>query len=162
VECCDCGRRLAEPRSELAGYLSQRIQNVFFPGSLHLLIGDDLPGIAVSGTQSQDILAAQCCNRSLQDGAASSCTLADLPRQLRSNPDIGRLTHKVKSMMNTFLRDKNNGWRLLQLHRQPLPQGFIEHRIARGIREVRDQNRALLAWDQPLAFVEKESNADRH
>ena len=62
----------------------------------------------------------------------------------RGKPRVRRSAHQTKHVLNSFVGDKNNGWRLRQLHCQPLPKRLIKHWIARRIREVGDDNGVLL------------------
>src|SRR5436305_14777494 len=62
----DCGQRFADPCSELSRNFAQCIQDVFFPGNLNLLLIQDAAGLAVFGSQAQDVLASKACDRGLQ------------------------------------------------------------------------------------------------
>ena len=83
----DGGQRLAQPGPDLNRNSAQRIQDLFFPSRLRLLLSEHLSGAAVPGAQPQNVLASEACNRAFQNrGAAGS--LADLPRDLRSEPRL--------------------------------------------------------------------------
>src|SRR3954469_19598086 len=77
----DGGERFTNFGSELDRDLTQSIQYIF-DLCLRLLLIEDLAGTAVLCSQSQHILAAESCNRAIQDCSAPGA-LADFLRDLQ-------------------------------------------------------------------------------
>ena len=95
----DGGQRLAQPGPDLNRNPAERIQDLFLPSRLRLLLAQNVSGAAVPGAQPQDILASEACNRAFQNrGAAGS--LADLLRDLRSEPRLGRPVHQTQCLLD--------------------------------------------------------------
>ena len=63
----DGSERFADPCPEHAGNLSQRLEDIFFPCDLHLLLVEDVAGTAVRGAQAQHVLAAHPGHRPVED-----------------------------------------------------------------------------------------------
>lgn len=82
----------ANSRPEAAGNASQRIQDLFFPGRLRLLLIDHISGAAILRLQAQDVLAAQIRNRTFKDSGAAGA-LANLLRNFRRKACIWPLAH---------------------------------------------------------------------
>ena len=138
----DGGQRLAQPGPDLNRNSAQRIQDLFFPSCLRLLLREDISGAAVSGAQPQDVLASEPRNRAFQNRGAAGA-LADLPGDLRSEPRLGRPVHQAQYLLDALVRDESEERGLFQLHGQPLAKRLIEHRIAGLILEFPQNNRVL-------------------
>jgi hypothetical protein len=66
---------------------------------------------------------------SLQDSGARGA-LTDLPSELRGQPRGRWPAHQTQDTLDALFGDKAQKWGLLKLHRQALPQGTVEDRIA--------------------------------
>ena len=62
----DGRERFADARPERAGDLAQRVQDLFLPRRLHLLLVEDVAGAAVLGAQAQHVLASEAGNRAFE------------------------------------------------------------------------------------------------
>src|ERR1051325_7401538 len=93
----DSGERFAHPDSELAGNLAQSIKDILSPGSLCLLLVEDITGTAGLRLQAQTILASQPSNRAIENRGTPG-SLADFARDFRSQPGIFRLTHQSQRL----------------------------------------------------------------
>src|SRR5580692_9475294 len=76
-----CGQRFANPDSELASDLTERVEDVLSPCSVDLLLIEGISCVAALGAQAQHILAPEACDGAFQNRGAGS-SLADLARDL--------------------------------------------------------------------------------
>src|SRR3954454_13374804 len=139
----DSGKRFSDPGSELAGNLAQSVHDILSLGRLGLLLVEDITGIAGLRLQAQHVLASQACDGALQNRGAPG-SLADFPRDFRSEPRSFRLTHQSQRLQDLLVPNQTEERRLLKLYQQPLAQRVVEHRIACLIIEIR-QNDGVLA-----------------
>ena len=73
--------------------------------------------------------------------AALAVSFADVPGQFRSQRRIGGLAHQAQSLPDPLIGDKAEERRLAELHRQPLPQHAVEHRVAGRVAEIGKDDR---------------------
>ena len=146
----DGGERFAHPRSKPSRHLTERAQNIFFPRRLCLLVGEDVPGRAVGCVQPEDVLTAKRRNRSLQDRRAARPNAHD-PRNVGGQSCIRRLVHQWQRSSDAFVGDEAEERRLLKLYRQSLPQRVVEHRVARRVGEIRQDDVSLWSASLPEA-----------
>ena len=149
----DGGERFADSRSEAARNLTECAQDLFLPRRLRLLVGEDVAGRAVLRAQSEDVLTAEARDRAFQDGGARG-PHADVLRDLGSQPRIRRLVHQTQRSSDPFVGDEAEERRLLQLHRQSLPQRLVEHRIACLVGEIGEDDRVLVGEFRGAVEVE--------
>ena len=136
-------QRFAHPGSEFTRDLTERIQDVFSPRRLDLLLIQNASGVAVPGAQAQHILAAKAGDRAFQNcGACGS--LADLLSEFRSQPRLFRLSHQRQLLLDLPVRNQAEERRLLKLHGQSLAQRVVEHRVTGLVLEIREDNRVLV------------------
>ena len=136
-------QRLAGARAKGAGHSTERADHVLFAGDLRLLRVEELSRPAIGSPQSQDILTANTGNRSVKNRCATA-SLTDLQRDLRGQFRIGRLAHQRERLANALIGKHAQERRLLKLDGQALPEGVVEHRIARRIGEVAQDDRVGL------------------
>ena len=70
--------------------------------------------------------------------------LADFAGQLAREPRVLGLRHQGQRLRHALIGEQVQKRRLLQLRRQPLPQRAVEHRIARGVREIGEHDGVFL------------------
>ena len=75
--------------------------------------------------------------------AALAGSLADLPRDLRREPRLGRPIHETQYLLGLLVRNESEKRGLFQLHGQPLPKRLVKDRIARLVFEFGQDNRVL-------------------
>ena len=56
---------------------------------------------------------------------------------------VGAMAHQPQRLTDALIRDQAEERRLLQLHRQTLPQGVVEHRVAGGVHEIGETSVAV-------------------
>ena len=101
-------QRLADARSESAGDLAERVQNLFLLGHLDLFFIENVPVPAVLRAEAQYILTADGCKRTLQHGCtAAPC--ANLLSDFRREFCIGRLLHQRQHLADTLGRKSGSG-----------------------------------------------------
>ena len=147
---------LAEP----GGHAAERIQYFFTTGGLRLLFIQNLAIAAVLGPQPQHILAAQRVDAPFQHGGAGRAH-ANLLRQGGSQPSILRLRHQRQSPLNSLIGQQAENRRLLQLDRQPLPQGSVKYGVARGVDEIGQHQHVPLAEFRRGMQVPEASGGER-
>ena len=81
---------------------AERAEHVFLARNLRLLRIEDLSGLAIGRPQPQDVLIAETGNRSLDDGGTAA-SLADLQRDRRRQPRIGRQAHHRDHAANALI-----------------------------------------------------------
>ena len=136
-------QRFADPGSEFARDLTERVQDIFSPRHLHLLLIDSVSSVAVPRAQAQDILASKAGDRAFQNHGACR-SLADLLRHIRRQPRLFRLSHQRQLLLDLPVRNQAEERRLLKLHGQSLAQRVVKHRVAGLVLEIREDNRVLL------------------
>ena len=115
--CLDRREGLSDARPERTCHSAERAEHVFLAGNLRLLRIENLPRPAIGRPQPQDVLVAETGNRSLDDGGAAA-SLADLQRDGRRQPRIGRLAHHRDHAANALIGQHVEERRLLQLDDQ--------------------------------------------
>ena len=138
-----CGQRFAEPDSQLSSHLAQRAKDVLFLGRLRLLFGEHVPVPAVLCAQTQNVLASKACDGAFQNRGASG-PLTDVSGDSRSQACIHGPAHQRQHALDLPVCQQAQKRRLLQLDRQTLTQGVVEHRIAGLIHEVGKHNGVLI------------------
>ena len=79
--------------SREASDLAQSIEDILSPGGLRLLLIEEITRIAGFRSQTQNILASKASNRAFENRGAPG-SLADFPRDFRSQPRIFRPRHQ--------------------------------------------------------------------
>jgi hypothetical protein len=136
----DRGQRFTYTRAKTDRDLTERAEHVFLAVGLRLLIGEHVAGAAVPGAQSDDVLTAKACDRSLDHRSARgphAHALRDRGRQAR----VGRLVHQQKRSPHAVVGDQVEERRLPELYRESLPQRLVEHRIAGRVVELGEHER---------------------
>src|SRR5581483_35518 len=137
------GERFAGPRPELPRKFRDRIQDLLFLCCSHLLIVNDLVGSATLCPQAHYVLSSETCYRSLQNGRASG-PLADFARKRRTQRRVNGLPHEPQCLSDPLIRDQTEKRRLLQLHRQALPECPIENGVTRLIHKLSKHDRVFI------------------
>jgi len=70
----------------------------------------------------------------------AACSLANFPGNFRSESYVGRPTHHAQRLPDLILGNEAEKGRLLELHRQALPQRAVEDRIARRVLKIGEDN----------------------
>src|ERR1039457_2112030 len=138
----DRGKRFADPGSEFTGNLAQGVQDVFLSCRLRLLLIEDVSGAAVHGAQPEYILAPEPGNRAFQDGGAGGA-LANLLRDLRSEPRVRRPAHQTQRLVDAPLGHQREEWRLFKLYSQPLAKRPVKQGIACRVGESGEEDGVL-------------------
>ena len=156
----DGGERFAHSRPEPARNLTQCAEDIFLSCRLRLLVGENVAGGAVRRAQSEDVLTAEARDRSFQHGGAP-CPDAHALRNVGSQSRIRRLVHQWQRSSDALLRDQAEERRLLELHRESLPQRFVEHRIAGRVGELGEHDRVLVGQRRGAAAVDRARDGGR-
>ena len=131
----DHRKGLSGPCPERTCHSADRAEHVFLAGHLRLLRIENLARPAIGRPQPQDVLVAETGNRALDDGGTAA-PLADLQRDRRREPRIGRLAHHRDHAANALIGEDVKERGLPQLDGQAQREGVIEHRIAGRVGEV--------------------------
>src|SRR5688500_1466226 len=99
--------------------LTERAQDIFLTPCLRLLVGEDVAGRATRRAQAKDVLPAERCDRSFEDGGAGGPD-AYLLRYLASQWRIHPLVHQGQGSANAVVGNEAEERRLLQLDCEPL------------------------------------------
>ena len=114
-----------------------------FRAAVELLLVEEISGSAVLGAETEHVLAAEARNRSRDDRGASSPD-AEVARNIVGQSRAGGLPHQLERLADAFLRHDAQKRRLLELHREPLAQRFVEHRVAGRVREIGEDDGVLV------------------
>jgi hypothetical protein len=82
--------------------LAKRIENVLFSHHLHQFLSKNISRATIFRAQSQHILAAEACNRTVENGRTCS-SLADFSGDLWSESGIGWLAHQPQYLLNAIV-----------------------------------------------------------
>ena len=138
----------------LRGGLVQGRKHVLFARCSLLLLCQRVTGAAVLSFEAQNILAPQIRNRAVDDSSALR-PLTEFPRNFRAELGVGRLAHQAQGLLDALFGDEaEEGW-LFKLHRQPLPERAVKHRIARRVRKVGEDDGVLVGRRVRLVGVEQ-------
>jgi hypothetical protein len=90
--------------------------------------------------------------------------LRDFARHLTSDPFVRRPVHQAQHVADSIVREHLDERRLLQRDGQRHLQRAIEHRLARRVHEVREQDRVLLGQRirAPSAERREEHDSGHH
>jgi hypothetical protein len=97
---------------------------------------------AIDRPERQKVLGTNPGNRTIEHRGTRR-PFADLSRNCRRQLCIDRLAHQTEGLLDLLVRDNAEKGRLFQLHGEPLPQCAVEHRVTRGIDEIREHYRVL-------------------
>ena len=126
---------LSGPRPERTCHSAERAEHVFLPDTCDCCVSSTSPDRQSVARSPRTCLVTETGNRSLDDSGAAA-PLADLQRDSRREPRVGRLAHHRDHAANTLIGEYVKERGLLQLDGQAQRQGFIEHRIAGRVGEV--------------------------
>src|SRR4029077_10673725 len=134
------GLRFARQGSESTGDLTERVQDIFSPRHLRLLLINNVSCVAVLRAQAQYILASKAGDRAFQNHSTCS-SLADLLSHFRSQPRLFRLSHQSQRLLDLPVRNQAQERRLLKLDGQSLAQRVVKDSIACLVIEIGEDNR---------------------
>src|SRR5262249_59067692 len=86
------------------GGFPERVEDLLFPRSLHLLACQGVPTGAIRGVQANDVLASQTPNRACQDCSASGA-LADLASRIEGDTIDRRAAHHTQHLAYSLVRE---------------------------------------------------------
>src|SRR5271166_12114 len=157
IEFLHRAQRLAQFVTNLRSCLSQSIEHVTLVARLGFRAGQHFAARAVDRLNGQKVRRAKLSYRAFEDSGAA-CSLAEFPGNVGGELGIRFLAHHLQGLQDLRLGHNTEERRLFQLHRQPLPQGAVENRVARGVGEICEDDGVLLC--QCWGSVEIEVTAD--
>ena len=104
VELLHNAQRLAQLASNFRSCLSESIEYVVFLAGLSFRARQRFPAYAVDRLERQEILRANLCYRTVEDGGASR-PLAEFPRNRWRESCIGWLAHQAERLLDLLVRD---------------------------------------------------------
>ena len=124
-------------------HLGERLEDVLFSCCSRLLLSQNISGSAIPCLQAQRVLASEACDRALHDRHAR-CPLADFGRHIGRELRTRGPAHQAERLAHARVGKQRQTRGILQLHSQDLAQRAIEDGVACRIRELRQNDRALV------------------
>src|SRR5664279_2364889 len=144
IEFLNRGQRLAQFVPNLRSCLSQGVEHVTLVARLGFRAGQHFAAGAVDRLNRQKVRRANLSYRAFEDSCAA-CSLAEFSGDVGGELGIRLLAHHLQGLLDLLIGHNAEKWRLFQLHGQPLPQGAVENRVARGVSEICEDNGVLLS-----------------
>src|SRR5208283_4332862 len=113
----------------------------------------------VDGLKGEKVLRANPGNRAFEYRRACGA-LADFASDPWSQSRIVWLTHHSQYVPDAVVRNQLQEGRLLELHRQALPERVVENGIAGHVREIGDHNRVFLSQSNGWTLMKKQTCAE--
>src|SRR5262249_30024323 len=127
---------------------AERLEHLLFTFGFNLLMRDRLPALTVDRFQRDHVIASEAGNRPYEQ-RLNPAPLADLAPHLARDLLIVRTLHQPEGLSGALFGEDVQIGRLFKLYRQALFERAVEDRIARGVDEVREQNRVLVSQRRP-------------
>src|SRR5580704_7265616 len=139
IQLLDRTERLSELAPHGCGGGSQRVQHVLFVARLNLFPSQRSGTLATDCLERDDVVLSQ-----VLDGAVylsrNSFSHADVMRDLVCDAPPGRQAHQSQVPLHLLVVHDFQKGRLLELDGEPLPQRPVKHRVACGVREIREDD----------------------
>ena len=148
VHLFDRRQRFPEPLPHHRGGGSDGREHLFLAGRRHLLARQDVTRLAVLGRQRDGEAGAELGDVAEHD-RLDPLALADLARDAGGDRRVRRPAHERQRLAHALVRDDVEEGRFLELERERLLERAVEHRVARRVAEVGDQD--LVALGERLA-----------
>src|SRR6266508_2232812 len=126
----------------------ERLKRLLFTFGFGLLARNLLPVLSVDRFQRYHVIASEAGNRP-DEQRLDPTPLADLAPELARDFLIVRPFHQPERLSGALFGEAVEVGRLFKLHRQALFERAVKDRIARGVDEVREQNRVFISQRRP-------------